>query len=158
LFLQAAVDTVVAAPGAWSTLSADAQAAVAEAEAFAAASGVPLLAEGDGALFTGGALRVQVRRSSVAISLELYTRYYFTQERRKGQNSNALSHAGFVSRLAPCLFFKMPLLCRWDLILVQVAGGENWHVALIALPPGATCRARWPTGSFTLLKPLTGMV
>lgn len=60
IIVQVAVDTVVAAPGAWGTLSSAVEAAVAEAETFAAASGVPLLAEGDGALFTGGALRVQV--------------------------------------------------------------------------------------------------
>jgi SpoVK/Ycf46/Vps4 family AAA+-type ATPase len=39
----------------------------------------------------------------------------------------------------------------------RVAGGQDWHVLLHVLPEGRQWQGRWPTGSWAILKPLTGV-
>lgn len=40
----------------------------------------------------------------------------------------------------------------------RVAGGQDWDVLLHVLPPGQEWQGRWPTGSWAMVKPLTGVV
>lgn len=40
----------------------------------------------------------------------------------------------------------------------RVSGGDNWDCILHVLPKGMEWRGRWPTGSWALVRPLTGMV
>lgn len=40
----------------------------------------------------------------------------------------------------------------------RVAGGESWDILLHVLPPGTEWQGRWPTGSWAILKCLTGLV
>ena len=40
----------------------------------------------------------------------------------------------------------------------RVSGGDNWDCILHVLPKGMEWRGRWPTGSWAIVRPLTGMV
>jgi ATP-dependent 26S proteasome regulatory subunit len=40
----------------------------------------------------------------------------------------------------------------------RIAGGVDWDALLHVLPPNTYWQGRWPTGSWALLKPLTGLV
>lgn len=40
----------------------------------------------------------------------------------------------------------------------RLAGGQDWDVLLHVLPPGQEWQGRWPTGSWAMVKPLTGVV
>jgi ATP-dependent 26S proteasome regulatory subunit len=40
----------------------------------------------------------------------------------------------------------------------RIAGGIDWDALLHVLPPNTHWQGRWPTGSWALLKPLTGLV
>lgn len=40
----------------------------------------------------------------------------------------------------------------------RVAGGQDWDVVLHILPSGREWKGRWPTGSWAIVKPLTGVV
>ena len=40
----------------------------------------------------------------------------------------------------------------------RVAGGQDWDVLLHILPSGQEWQGRWPTGSWAIVKPLTGVV
>jgi hypothetical protein len=40
---------------------------------------------------------------------------------------------------------------------LQVGGGQDWDVILHVLPQASYYRGRWPTGSWTILKPLIGV-
>ena len=40
----------------------------------------------------------------------------------------------------------------------RISGGHNWDCILHVLPKGMEWRGRWPTGSWAMVRPLTGMV
>jgi hypothetical protein len=42
-------------------------------------------------------------------------------------------------------------------VRLRVAGGQDWDVILHVLPQGSYWRGRWPTGSWAIVKPLTGV-
>ena len=50
------------------------------------------------------------------------------------------------------------LLSKDGPVRFRVAGGQDWDVLLHVLPEGREWQGRWPTGSWAIVKPLTGVV